>query len=60
MGLLWKLIAVLAIAFSTEFGRDVFKSLVDRFWKKEVEDLQFDQDHVGVEKELEKDRQDNQ
>lgn len=43
MGLLWKLIAVLAIAFSTEFGRDVFKSLVGRLWKKDVEDLQFDQ-----------------
>lgn len=51
MGLLWKLIAVLAIAFSTEFGRDVFKSFVDRLWKKDVEDLQFD--HSGEEKESE-------
>lgn len=57
MGLLWKLIAVLAIAFSTEIGRDVFKSLVDRLWKREPEDLKFD--HTGTERDLERNRQDD-
>jgi hypothetical protein len=42
MGLLWKLLAVMAVAFSTEMGRNLIKSLTDRFWKNDAQDLRFD------------------